>query len=514
MEAPQPTSPSNNRLARRALIRGAALLPLAGMVGGSRQAVAEPTPGTPFESGMVRQVARDLAQKPFQTPDTKLPSYLAGLDYDQFRSIRFDPQHALWRGQNLYFEGQFFHRGFFFKDHIDVFQVAEGRAQPVQYNPDLFDFGALKRPEAEDLGFAGFRIHAPFNRPDYFDEVCAFVGASYFRAMAREQRYGLSARGLAIKTADQAGEEFPLFRTFWIEKPAPGSRSIVVHALLDSQSTTGAFRFTIRPGAETIFDVETALYPRVDIAEAGIAPLTSMFYFDANDRIRADDYRPGVHDSDGLLIWTGRGEQLWRPLNNPTALQFSAFSDVNPRGFGLMQRKRNFADYHDLEARYEKRPSLWVEPIGDWGEGMVDLVEIPSSHEIHDNVVAFWRPSKPLQAKQEYSFTYRLHWCRKPALAKVIDTRSGLSWSQKTRLFVIDFAGDALKGLPADAKLRAEASTGQGKVQNAVAQPNPETGGWRLSFELEPQGKLAELRGQLVGDDGPVSEVWVYRWTG
>jgi glucans biosynthesis protein len=503
---------------RRALIGGGASLSLPAILSlASSDAAAQPSGGT-FDAGTVRRLARELAQRPFQPAETKLPAELSHLDYDQYRSIRFDPRHALWRGEGLFFQIEFFHRGLYYQQRVDIYQVVNGQAQPIEYSPDLFDFGKAQRPAPADLGFAGFRIHAPFNRSDYYDEICAFVGASYFRAVAKNQGYGLSARGLAIKTADPAGEEFPLFKTFWIEKPPPGSRSIVVHVLLDSESTAGAFRYTIRPGDDTLFDVETALYPRVDIAQPGIAPMTTMFYFDANDRSRADDYRPAVHDSHGLQIWTGRAEQLWRPLANPVNLQFSAFADTNPRGFGLMQRKRAFADYDDLEARYEKRPSLWVEPIGDWGEGAVDLVEIPSSHEIHDNSVAFWRPKAPLQAKQEYTFTYRLHWCwdtpAKSHLARIVDTRSGLTWDQKARLFVIDLVGDALKGLPAEAKLRAEVSGGPGRIQHAVAQPNPETGGWRMSFELDPQGaKLVELRAQLLGEAGPLSEVWLYRWT-
>jgi periplasmic glucans biosynthesis protein len=317
-----------------------------------------------FDAGVLRRMAQELAQKSFQAPDSKLPEPLAHLTYDQYRDFRFDPQRALWRDQGLLFTLQLFHRGFLYTNRVDLYEVVDGVAQPIHYSPDLFTFGANPRPPDGDLGFAGFRIHTPLNRPDYFDEVAAFLGASYFRAVGKGQGYGLSARGLAIGTAQPSGEEFPIFKTFWIERPHPGVDSIVVNALLDSQSAAGAFRFSIRPGETTIFDVEATLYPRTDIAEAGIAPLTSMFYFDGNNRFEIDDYRPAVHDSDGLLIWTGHGEQFWRPLNDPHDLQLSTFSDVNPRGFGLMQRKRSFAAYDDLEAHYELRPSLWIEPIG------------------------------------------------------------------------------------------------------------------------------------------------------
>ncbi len=357
------------------------------------------------------------------------------------------------------------------------------------------------------------------NWADYYDEVCAFLGASYFRAVAKGQGYGLSARGLAIKTANSAGEEFPVFRAFWIEKPAPGSTSIVVHALLDSPSASGAFRFTIRPGQTTVFDTEMALYPRLDIAQPGIAPLTSMFFFDANDRAGYDDYRAAVHDSNGLLLATGRDEQLWRPLNNPRDLQFSSFTDDNPRGFGLMQRKRSFFDYQDLEARYEKRPSLWVEPIGNWGPGAVDLVEIPSSREVNDNIVAFWRPHDTLKAKGEYLMNYRLHWCwsapgASGKVAEIAQTRCGLSWDQKRRLFVIDAAGPPLKQLPAATTPTLDATADGAQLQNLVAQPNPDLGGWRMSFELAPvHGKAVELHARLLADGQPITETWMYRWT-
>ena len=463
-------------------------------------------------------MAQDLAQKPFQPPDGKLPEAFAHLTYDQYRDFRFDPQRALWRDQGLLFTLQLFHRGFLYTNRVDLYEVVDGTAQPIRYSPDLFTFGANPRPPDDDLGFAGFRVHTPLNRPDYFDEVAAFLGASYFRAAGKGQGYGLSARGLAIGTADAAGEEFPVFKTFWIERPHSGVNSIVVNALLDSPSVAGALRFTIRPGEDTVFDVEATLYPRVDIAAAGIAPLTSMFYFDANNRVSVDDYRPAVHDSDGLLMWTGRGEQLWRPLDNPHDLQLSTFSDINPRGFGLMQRKRSFAAYDDLEAHYERRPSLWVEPIGDWGEGAVRLIEIPTAQEIHDNIVAFWRPAQPLKAKGEYGFTYRLHWSAgiPPAggMAEILDTRSGSSGQDKNRLFVLEAAGDKMKQLPADAKLQLEASADQGKLLNPTLIPNPETGGWRIIFELAPgDAKAVELRVRIKLGDTPLTETWTYRWT-
>lgn len=498
---------------RRDMLLQGAVLPIVGALG--RSAWADET--TPFDGATVRNMARALAQQAYQAPDATLPDELKGLDYQAYRSIRFDPGHALWRGQGLKFTAEFFHRGFLYKEAVKIFEVVSGRSTPIRYSPDLFSFGKVKPPTA-DIGFAGFRLHYPINRADYFDEVCAFLGASYFRAVAKGQGYGLSARGLAIKTAEQSGEEFPMFRAFWLERPSKDSDSIVVHALLDSASAAAAFRFTIRPGGQTTFDTEMVLYPRTDITAAGLAPLTSMFLFDANDRTRVDDYREAVHDSSGLLLWTGKGEQVWRPLANPRELQISAFTDSGTRGFGLMQRERQFAKYQDLEAHYENRPSLWIEPIGDWGNGIVELVEIPTNREVNDNIVAFWRPHDPLKAKGEYIVSYRQHWCWSvpagTALGEIVGTRCGLAWDQKNRQFIVDFVGGVLKGRRPDAPPTIDVGCSKGKIENPVVEPNPATDGWRLSFQLDPGGeKLIEMHARLMDGERPLTETWIYRWT-
>jgi glucans biosynthesis protein len=502
-------------LDRRRFIAGsAAVLSVLGNDWGSARAADEPLA---FDSQVVRQMAQKLAQEPYKKPDKSLPDAFADLDYDAYRSIRYKPEQALWRNEDLPFTVEFFHRGFIFIDRVDIYVVSGGRAQRIDYSPNLFIFGKVKPPPPNsNIGFAGFRVHAPINRPDYYDEVGVFLGASYFRAVAKGQVYGLSARGLSIRTADSKGEEFPAFQTFWIEKPAKGTNSIVVHALLDSESASAAFRFTIRPGDTTVYDVEMALYPRVQVAEPGIGSLSSMFFFDANDRVGVDDFRPAVHDSTGLAIRNGRGEEIWRPLTNPHDLQVSIFADVNPRGFGLMQRERDFKAYDDLEAHFEKRPSLWIEPIGDWGEGAIYLVEIPTKEEIHDNIVAFWRPRDALQAKREYNYTYRMHWgwgkANARGLAQFVKTRTGAS-PNGSRRFVLEVTGGQIDfGDPKS--LRAHVSSGKGRIRNLVLQPNPQTGGVRISFELvTDKAPLIELRGQLMQHDKPISETWIYRWT-
>jgi glucans biosynthesis protein len=474
--------------------------------------------GAPFDGSMVRQLARQLSEAPYKPLNDPLPAELKELGYDAYRSVRFLPEKALWRDDKLPFQVQFFHRGFLFADRVDIYEVSQGRGRPVRYSPSQFSFGDSPPPKPDaNLGYAGFRLHGRLNRPDYFDEVAVFLGASYFRAVAKGQVLGISARGLSINTADQKGEEFPAFRSFWIERPAQGAQSVVVHALLDSPSTTAAYRFTIRPGETTVTDIELALYPRVEIRQPGLGTLTSMFFFDAHDRAGIDDFRPAVHDSSGLAIHTGQGERLWRPLANPRDLQVSGFGDTNVRGFGLIQRQRQFSAYEDLEALYEKRPTAWVEPIGDWGEGQVQLYEIPTKNEHNDNIVAFWRPKDPFQPKREYIYTYRLHWTNDDphaaGSATFISSRQGGA-TENRRLFVLDAVGEQFKKLPADAQVRGDVVADHGKVIDVVTQPNPHTGGWRLSFLLDPEkAGVVELRARLLREQDVLTETWVYRWT-
>ena len=322
---------------RRDILLQAVALPFAVALGGTARAEES----SPFDGATVRNLARDLAQRAYQAPDATLPDPLKNLEYQDYRTIRFDAGHALWHGQGLRFTAEFFHRGFLYKEPVKIFEVANGRAELIRYSPDLFTFGKLKPPTG-DIGFAGFRLHHPLNRPDYFDEVCAFLGASYFRAVAKGQGYGLSARGLAIKTADpQARSSRCSAPSGWSGRaraatPSWSMRCSTARARRRPSASPSA------PASTTVFDIEMALYPRADLAAVGIAPLTSMFLFDANDRARVDDYRAAVHDFDRPAAVDRRGEQLWRPLANPQALQISAFADSGPRGFGLMQREPRF----------------------------------------------------------------------------------------------------------------------------------------------------------------------------
>lgn len=471
-----------------------------------------------FSADLVKQAAAQLALKPFSKPAIELPEPFDKLTYDQYRDIRFRPEQAIWRGENLDYELQLFAQGYLFDAPVEIWLVESGQARPLKADGTLFTIGSLipNPPQAAPFGFSGFRVHGPINRSDVMDEYAVFQGATYFRGVGRGQLYGLSARGLAINTGKPPGEEFPLFRSFWIEKPAPGAPEIVAHALLDSPSTTGAYRFAIQPGPYTIMEVDATLYPRREMPHVGLGALTSMYLHGAAHKRIRNDYRPAVHDSEGLAILSGRGERIWRPLTNPRLLQVSAFVDKDPKGFGLSQRDRTFTNFEDLEGHYERRPTAWVEPKGSWGEGYVELIEIPADEEIHDNIVAYWRPARPIAPGKPFQFGYRLHWGETIPVAwtgaRVRKTRRGSNGRKGAVLFVLDFDGPALSDAAELPVADVEASAGT--VANVVVHRHPAIGGLRCTFELEPGSQdLIELRLVLKSNERVVSESWLYRWT-
>ena len=487
--------------------------------------VASPDAPKRFSFADVRRRAETLAASPFAAPDEDLPAGLKDLNFEQYWDIRYLPEKSLWRDQGLPFEVQFFPRGFIFAKQVAINIVEAGEVKPVTYSNELFDFGRNKAPEnpPAELGFAGFRLLYPLNKDNTLDEFAVFLGASYFRAIGQNQVQGLSARGLAINTGLTSPlEEFPVFREFWIVKPDKDATELTVYALLDSASVTGAYRFVIRPGRATTMEVKTNLFMRKAVDKLGIAPLTSMYLSGENMEVRLDDFRPEVHDSDGLLLNTGTGEWIWRPLSNPAKLNISSFQDTNPHGFGLQQRDRNFDHYQDLPANYEKRPSAWVEPMGEWGKGVVQLVEIPSDSQKYDNMVTFWVPDKPTDAGQQLEYEYRLFFepedPARPPAGKTLSTRIGAGGTidhvePSVRRFVLDFGGKTLETLTPEAPVEAVVNTSSGKIRSIAVQQNGITNGQRVIFELIPDNRnSAELRTFLKSQDNVLSETWSYHW--
>ena len=474
--------------------------------------------GVPFDAETVVSRARALAASPY-TPRPLIPETWRNLTYDQYRKIWFDSRNALWEGSDRPQRVDVFPPGLYFPQPVEINVIEAGRARPLAFDMNVFD-KTDKFPDVEidsTLGYSGLRLRAELQEPGIFQEYAVFQGASYFRGIGTGEIYGLSARGLALRTGDPSGEEFPDFTAFWLETPQSGARNVVLHALLDSPSCTGAYRFDISHGEVLQMKVSATLFAREEMRHVGIAPLTSMFLFDETMRQRFSDFRPAVHDSDGLLIHNGAGEVIWRPLANPVSLQISAFSDNNPRGFGLMQRPRDFGDFADLEALYHKRPALWVTPGEDWGQGSVTLVEIPADLEIYDNIVAYWRPSRPIAAGESHQMSYTLDWGASPAPAtgmplRVLNTAIG-GRPEGGNIVAIDFEDGAL--VPEDlSRIDILVRGSAGDVTPGLVQRNPETNGPRLAFTFIPgEADLIEFRAQLRLDGAPLSEVWLYRWT-
>ena len=463
-------------------------------------------------------------------PPAPLPASLRTLSYDQWRSVRFKPDRALWRFENLPFELQFFHSGFYYDRNVNINVVEEGQAVPVPFSTDLFQYpnDDLKAQVAStDVSFAGFRIHYALNDPRYKDEVTVFLGASYFRAVGRGTKYGLSARGLALNTALSSGEEFPWFREFWVRKPASGDVSLTVYALLDSPSCAGAYRFVVAPGPETSMREEFQVFFRKGVEKAGVAPLTSMYFYGAPENGRRGDYRPEVHDSDGLLVHRDDDVWQWRALRNGERLGVADIPVERLLGFGLLQRGRSFERYQDLEAEYEKRPSLWVEPDGDWGPGRVELIEIPTDSEYNDNVVAFWLPNRE-RPDEPLTGACTLHWGgleqRLHPLGRVVATRQAMGDHKNWVRFLVDFKGGELNDLPPDSGITSIVEVEGAKLVQKHLEKNSRTGGWRLSFQVEvdagggfsvfpavlPAVRLSAVlkKGENLPD--PLTETWTY----
>ena len=481
-----------------------------------------------FGMGDVVKRARDLAAAPFDATIPPLPEGVGGLDYDAWRDIRFKFDKPLLGQPGASFRLELFHLGHLYRRPVVVNVLRDGIPAPIPYTAGMFDWGRNKPPASLPitLGFAGFRLHYPLNAPHVMDEVIAFLGASYFRFLGRGQRYGLSARGLGIGAGARADEEFPFFREFWIETPDPTADRIVVHALLDSESVTGAFQFEIVPSVETSVDVSATLFARKAISSLNMAPLSSMFLRGKNDHRVDDDFRDELHDSDGLLVHTGAGEYIWRPLSNPAAPAVSTFVDDNVRGFGLLQRDRAFDHYQDLDLAYQLRPSYWIEPHEGWGDGGVALLELPTDNESNDNIVVGWTPKESLDAGRSMSYGYRITALfsdsRLTPNARALNTFRAAPKALgaadplppgSTR-FLIDFAGGELGYYLSDPTLvQVVATTSAGRVLRTFLAPNAHVNGFRAGIDVAVDpGQSCDVRVFLRAANKALTETWTFPW--
>jgi glucans biosynthesis protein len=451
--------------------------PLANTINEAGLELADPQP---FSFNILKRRAEALSKSPWRSPRSPYADILDKIDYTAFFKIVFRTDHSLWLKSGSGLPIQLFHLGRYCNEPCSVSVVENGQAREIVYRQDYFDMPAdhVARQLPHDVGFAGFRAMGGDQTWDWL----SFLGASYFRSPGSGRQYGLSARGLAVDSG-LSPEEFPRFIAFWLEGAPDASDRFVAYALLDGPSVVGAYRFDCARRGGVVMDTELTLYPRKPIQRLGIAPLTSMFWYSEKDRARAIDWRPEIHDSDGLALWTGKGERIWRPLNNPPQVMTNSFGDENPRGFGFLQRDRHFSHYQDDAVFYDRRPSLWVEPTTPWGRGSVQLVEIPTVDEIHDNVVAFWAPEEPVGPGRKLDFSYRLHWgddepFRSPA-ARVADVFEGVGGNpgenaprpRDERRFVVDFVGGRLGEFEPTDPVRAVASSSRGRILRSDAFP-------------------------------------------
>jgi len=506
---------------RREVLKGALGAIAAGMAPARASAEGTPPPAAPppapFSRDMVVELAHALASKPYVAPATDLHDPFSSLSYEQFVAIKTKPGAAVWAGESRGFSIEPLHRGHIFTAAVDLFIVENGKASRFAYDQARFDYGGLKVPEKlPDLGYSGFRVLHGQN--DSQAELSIFQGASFYRAVAKGQNLGVTARGLSIRTADPRGEEFPFFRSFWIEKPTPGDNALVIHALLDSPSVAGAYRFTVRPAEATIIDTELTLFPRTDVDHFGLAGFAAASLYTPLDRRRADDLRPMVAAVNGLQMLTGKNEWLWRPVSNRESLQFSSFVDVNPIGFGALVRDRDISDYQDDDQHWERRPSLWIEPLGEWSEGGIQLMEIPSESENNENIVAYWRPKAALVGGTASTFAYRQFWCweppTRPPMAVATQARSGRAPGARHRRFLVVFSGDVLADPQKTERLTAALTTSPGSATNIRTYLNPQAKTCRVYLDVDPAGEnYCELRLVLKSNEQPISETWLYRWT-
>jgi periplasmic glucans biosynthesis protein len=520
---------------RRSLLRYLAASGAVRLLGPMPVAPAVPAlalgPRQAFSQATLTARARALAARPYVPPPQPAAEVTSEIDYAAHGRITFRPEHALWAHGPGTFPVCFFHLGQFFPKAVKIHAVSHGEAREVLYRQEYFDMPAdsIARRLPGGAGFAGFRLQErrdgalDWRRHDWV----AFLGASYFRAIGELHQYGLSARGLAVNTANPTPpftEEFPDFTEFWIEADEAAPDVVTIYALLDGPSVTGAYRFTARRTTAVWMDVDAAIFLRRTIARLGIAPITSMYWFSETRKPEAADWRPEVHDSDGLALWTGPGERLWRPLNNPPRVTVSSFADENPRGFGLAQRDRNFDHYLD-GVKYNRRPTLWVEPLAPFGRGSVQLVELPTDDEIHDNVAAMWVPAEPAEGGRSFEWQYRLHWVADepdaPDLARCVATRIGNGGipgrprPRGVRKFMVEFLGPPLARLPLGVTPEAVlwASRGTFSYVYTEAVPDDVSGHWRTQFDLTVDGaEPVEMRVFLRHGAQTLSETWAYQY--
>lgn len=467
----------------------------------------------------LEKVAAQLAAQPYVAPSQKLDPFFEGLKYDGHRDIRFHPSKALFSDIGDVFRVEFFHPGWMFKKPVRFHTMRESTTSAVPFDRSLFDYGRLSLPAGvvNPDGYAGFRVLAPDALEKRRFEFLVFMGASYYRAVTNELGYGISARGVAVNTIGGEPEEFPDFTHFWFQAPRQGDISIKLLALLNGPSITGAYEFESTPGRATIMKIKATLHLRKAVKMLGIAPFSSMFWYGENSHPKPHDFRPEVHDSDGLQIEIEGGPVIWRPLDVSRDMRLSLFETDKLKGFGLAERDRDFDHFQDLEASYHRRPAVWVEPVSGFGAGCVTLVELSTGEETWDNIVAMWSPKNlPATPVEPIRVAYNLQWLdqHEPAkLCRVLSTRRGFVMDSDDHLYVVDFSSGESTADPAP-EVVLHITSGEARILDKRVMKNTETGGWRAFFKLDvpDSTSLLELTSELTQGGKVISERWMYQW--
>lgn len=466
--------------------------------------------------------AKELVTRPYR-PTAQIPGWLRfpALTYDQYQRIRFRPSDRLWNGESG-FAVMLLPAGLYNTRPVRIHVVANGESRRVAFKKSYFTYpnASFARRVPADLGYAGFALTYPLIAGAPYNIFLTFAGASYFRAVGRDEGFGLSARGIAIDTGLAGSEPFADFRSFWLVEPGRHAKTMELYALLDGKNLAGAYRFRVTPGDVTILDVTAVLYLRDRPNLVGVAPLSSMFFYGENTNRPAGEWRPAVHDSNGLALENGDGEWVWRPLLNPKSVTTTSFGVENLRGFGLLQRPRRFADYEDLEARYGRRPNAWISPEGNWGKGRVVLVELPEANETEDNIAAFFTPAAlppmgtPLDLRYELRFGGAAVGMPPAGYAARsfvgTGTNPGATGSSCAVRFVVDFRGGELGNLTSGVRAKVNDIAG-GEVSDVHIEPARPFSGWRLSFLARPAPKQPlDLRAYLAQGKNALTETWTY----
>lgn len=480
---------------------------------------------TAFDFEDVVATAQSLASKPYSAPEP-IPRFMRELGYDEYQNIRFNEDKSLWRESKSRFQVMMFSPGLFYTHPVQIHVIDAEGVKPLPYRKDYFTFTdpELEKRVPPNLGYAGFKLSYPLSGNGEQNQFLVFAGASYFRGVGKADAWGLSGRGIAINTGLPSGEEFPSFTRFWLVRPSPDARTLRFYALLDGKSLTGAYQFDVTPGDSIGMRVQAVLFPRGPIPLLGIAPLTSMFFYGENTARPVGEWRPEVHDSDGLQIHDGAtGEWLWRPLLNPRRLEMDYLHVTNLSGFGLLQRDRRFENYHDLGARYDQRPSAWIKPRGEWGAGKVVLVQLPSPAETNDNIVAFWTPARPLKPSEPYRIAYDLSFGRAEVARNPMGQASnsfvgdgsivGGGNVEGAYRVIVDFSGGPLEKLKPKAPVIGNVTALEGgEILEHFVEYNAPLRSWRLSLLARPAAdKPLSLRAFLAAADRPLTETWTYR---